>query len=282
MNRTIKIIGLAAAALGLVAAAAVAVQSASTESDITAFEDRVAAIAAAHPSPRASAAQLASLPAPVQRYFAFVFDGEAPVYSVVRLSASGDFRRPLTETFNGMSAAQVIAAGVPALMFSGTTSVFPGVWARAYDYFAEGRMEMKAKIFSAVTVVDERETPELNRISLRRWLLESALYPVSLLPGGPVTWEPVDEQRARAVVRWNGMQASMLAHFDERGRMTQMVTETDGDLATPYHGSGEHVARSDYQRVGTQMIPMAFTISRMAKGVLHPFFKGRIESIAFE
>ena len=218
----------------------------------------------------------------MQRYLRFTFAEGVPAYTVVRLSASGQFRRPQTDGFKATTARQVIAAGTPALMFSATTPIVPGVWARAYDYFANGQMEMKAKILSTLTVVDEKETPELNQISLRRWLLESALYPAALLPGGPVTWEPVDDVHARAVVRWGGMQAAMVARFDAQGQMTEMRAEADGDLNTRYHGSGEHVARSNVQRVGGQMIPMDFTISRMAGGKLHPFWKGRVDSIAFE
>lgn len=253
-----------------------------TEHDIAAFEARVAALAHTRPAPAWDAARLQTLPEPVQRYLRFTFPAEAPRYTTVRLSASGQFRRPLTDGFNATTARQVIAAGVPALMFSATTPVMPGIWARAYDFFADGRMEMKAKILSTVTVVDEKQTPTLNEASLRRWLLESALYPTALLPGGPVSWEAIDAQSARAVVTWGGMRASLVAHFGPDGRMTHMQTETDGDLSTPYHGSGEHVARSGYQLVGDQMIPMDFTISRMADGRLHPFWRGRVDSILFE
>jgi hypothetical protein len=42
------------------------------------------------------------------------------------------------------------------------------------------------------------------------------------------------------------------------------------------------VARSNVQRVGAQMIPIDFTISRMAGGQLYPFWKGRVDSIRFE
>lgn len=262
--------------------AAVAYGIYSTERDIAAFEARVAALAHTRPAPAWDAARLQILPEPVQRYFRFTFPGNPPRYTAVHLSASGQFRRPLTEGFNATTARQVIAAGVPALMFSANTPVLPGIWARAYDFFADGQMEMKAKIMSTFTVVNERQTPTLNEISLRRWLLESALYPVALLPGGPVSWEAIDAQSARAVVTWGGMRASLVAHFGSDGRMTHMQTETDGDLSTPYHGSGEHVARSGYQPVGEQMIPMDFTISRMAGGRLHPFWRGRVDSILFE
>lgn len=253
-----------------------------TERDIAAFRDRVAALGAAAPAPAHDAAAVSELPEPVQRYFAFAFRGPVPRHSIVRLEAEGDFRRPLTETFAPTTAEQVIAIGEPALMFSATTPVMPGIWARAYDFFAEGEMEMEAKIVSAITVVDEKETPELNRISLRRWLLESALYPQALLPGGPVRWEPVDDDSARAVVEAEGLRAALIAHFDAEGRMTHMTAEEDGDLTTPYHGSGEHVTRRDYKAFGNQMIPTRFVISRAAGGEIHPFWDGRITGITFQ
>ncbi|MEZ5662729.1 MAG: DUF6544 family protein [Burkholderiaceae bacterium] len=260
----------------------VAISAHLTERDITAFETRVTTLAQSQAAPGWDPTQLGALPEPVQRYFRFTFPEGAPTYSAVHLSASGQFRRPQTEGFNPTTAHQVIAAGVPALMFSATTPVLPGIWARAYDFYADGQMEMKAKILSTLTVVDEKETPALNQISLRRWLLESALYPAALLPGGPVSWEPIDAQSARAVVSWGGMSASLVAHFASDGHMTHMQAESDGDLDTPYHGSGEHVSRSDYQQVNGQMIPMAFTISRMAGGQLYPFWRGRVDSIRFE
>lgn len=272
-----------ALATGIAALAAViAFNVHRTERDIADFETRVAALAQSHPAPAWDPTSKGDLPEPVQRYFRFTFPGEPPRYRSVSLDASGRFRRPLTDDFNPTTARQVIAVGVPALMFSATTPVFPGVWARAYDFFANGEMEMKAKILSTLTVVDERETPELNEISLRRWLLESALYPAALLPGGPVRWEALDDHSARAVVSWGGMRSSMVAHFAPDGRMTHMQTEVDGDLGTPYHGSGEHVARSGYEKVGGQMIPMEFTVSRMAAGQLHPFWRGRVGQIRFD
>ena len=187
----------------------------------------------------------------------------------------------MAESFNKARAEQIIAIGTPALLFSEKISFVPGVWARAYDYFAQGKMEMRAKVCDLFTVVDQHETPELNRISLRRWLLESALCPQGLLPGGPVMWTPINESSALATVTADGLTASMVAHFDGQGRMTQMVATEDGDLTTPYHGSGEHVRRSDWRQVGNQMIPHGFAISRMAAGKVYPFWEGQITEIRF-
>ncbi|MFK7791538.1 MAG: DUF6544 family protein [Devosiaceae bacterium] len=262
--------------------ATVAFGSYLTERDITAFQDRIVGIAGDAPLATAIDADMAALPDPVRRYFDFAFPNGVTQARVVRLASEGQFRRPQTQTFSFTTAEQVIAVNEPALMFSATTPIVPGIWARAYDFFSGGEMEMKAKILSTLTVVDESETPELNVISLRRWLLESALYPHGLLPGGPVTWQPIDETSARAIVQADGLQSSMIAHFDTAGRITQMVAEENGDLSTPYHGSGEHVSRSDYRNIGGVMIPHAFVISRMADGDIYPFFDAVLTDIAFE
>ncbi len=257
-------------------------QSEKTESDILAFRERVIEIADRSPAPKLDPVQVATLPEPVQRYFTYTFRGAIPPYSAVRLEAAGDFRRPLMEHFEPTTAEQVIAIGAPALMFSATTPIYPGVWARPYDFFAEGEMEMKAKVMSTITVVDEKESEELNRISLRRWLLESPLYPQALLPSGPVSWEAVDAMTARAIIRADGLRADMLFHFNEEGQITHLSAEQDGDLSTPYHGSGEHVTRADYRQIGTMMIPHSFIISRSAGGKVFPFFDAKITSITFE
>lgn len=270
---------------GLLAAGAIAVAigSYTTEAAIAAHVARVRSAGLEHPSPRPDPVAMAALPAPVQAYFRAVFpDGPPPPVAAVALEMAGDFRRPLTEGFAPTTAGQTIATGTPALVFAATTPVLSGlVWARAYDAFADGRMEMKARILSTITVVDEAGSPALDRMSLRRWLLESPLYPMALLPGGPVQWQAIDAARARAVVTAMGQTASLVATFRADGLLDRFDAEEDGDLSTPYHGSGEHVSRSDYRQVDGVMVPMAFSIARAAAGRILPFWTGRVTRITF-
>ncbi len=259
----------------------VAYSARQTEADIQAFRNRVEAIGAGAPSPVYDVAANGHLPEPVQRYFDYVFvDATEPV-AFVELTMDGDFRRPLTDGFNPTTAEQTIAVGTPSLMFSARTNMFPGFWARAYDFYAEGSMEMKAKVMSTLTVVDESETQELNQTSLRRWLLESPMYPAALLPGGPVRWEPIDDTHARAIVVADGLEASLIATFRADGSLESFAAEEDGDLTTPYHGSGEHVLRDDYRLIDGLMIPHSFTIARAAAGETFPFWTGEVETITF-
>lgn len=280
-RRTLLLLaGLAAPVMVLVLTIAVA--STYTEREIADHAATVAALAVKTPVAPVSPEAMAALPAPVQRYLAFAVPDLTVGVRVVRLEAEGMFRRPRMDSFAPTTAEQTIATRQPALMFAATTPILSVLWARAYDFFAEGRMDMRAKIASTLTVVDESATEALNRTSLRRWLLESPLYPVALLPGGPVRWEAMDETHALAIVSGFGLEASLVATFRPDGSLERFDAQEDGDLSTPYHGSGEHVTRDDYRPVSGMMIPHRFTIARAAGGKLFPFWTGRITTIAFE
>ena len=276
---------IAAAALAVTGGAVLAWLAARTEGDIAAHRERVV-VQARQAAPAVSSAQaLAALPAPVQHYIAFTFRGmPPPQVSHVELEMEGRFRRPRSDAFTPTRAEQTIAVHTPALMFAATTPLLPGLpalTARAYDAYAGGQMEMKAKLLSAITVVDEPASPTLNRISLRRWLLESPLYPMALLPGGAVRWEALDARRARAIVTLGDDSASMVATFGEDGRLLHFDAEEEGDLRTSYHGSGEHASRDDHELVDGMMIPRRFVIARAAAGRILPFWEGRVTQIRF-
>jgi hypothetical protein len=281
MPRLVRIVGLLLAGLVLAMAVVAVWSQANMEAAITAWRDRVTEIALATPSSRPDPDALAALPDPVRRYIAFTFPNGPPDRTAsVSITMEGDFRRPGASAFEPTTAHQVAAAGTPAFVFDATTPILAGVWARGYDAFVDGEMDMKARILSTLTVVDYTESPELNRISLRRWLIESPLYPMALLPGGPVTWEPIDDRHARAAVTWGGMEAALVATFRDDGALVAFRAEEDGDLSTPYHGSGEVATRDDFRVVEGVRLPHAFTIARAAGGETYPFWRGQVT--AFE
>lgn len=270
---------VALAVLVLAAGGTVVWFAQSTRGEIEALERSVVARAAeTAPFPPSQAA----LPAPVRRYFDFVFpDGPPAGVTHAVIEMAGRFRRPLTDGFQPTTARQIVSTRAPDMVFSADTPVLGPLWAIAYDAYVGGEMEMRARLLSMITVMDQGGTPALNRASLRRWLLESPAFPMALLPGGPVTWEPVDDSRARAVVRAYGAEASLVATFGPDGALTRFDAEADGDLTTPYHGSGEHASRSDYTLVDGVRVPMRYEIARVADGRTHPFWTGRITAIRF-
>ena len=276
--------GMRALGLGVLAATALAGATLiwfarDTRAEINAME--AALMARAVP---VGVVPVADLPEPVVRYFAYTFPGgvpETPRHAVIEMA--GQFRRPMTTGFAPTTARQVASLRQPDLVFSADTPILGVMWAIAFDSYIDGRMMMEARVLSALTVMQEEANPVLDMISLRRWLLESPVFPMALLPGGPVTWEAVDDSHAMAVVRAQDIEARLLATFADDGALVAFDATEPGDLTTPYHGSGERVTRGDVQLVQGVRVPMAFEISRVgASGVAEPFWTGRITSLEFE
>ena len=280
MRRSAKILGGILGGLVLGGLGVALWEAQGTERDIRRLREEVTAWGARAPRGGGSPGDLEALPPPVRRYLAFALPGPVSSLESLRVEMEGTFRRPRTSDFAPASAVQVIAPGRPAFVFSVTTWPLPVLWARAYDGFVEGHMVMRAKLLSCVPAVDEGGSPELDRISLRRWLLESPLCPAALLPGGPVRWEPLDDAHARAVVSFRGMEASLVASFRPDGSLESFRAEEEGDLTTPYHGSGELVVREDYRLVQGMRVPFAFTISRVSGGRAYPFWSGRVTGLS--
>lgn len=263
------------------AASALAWQAQRTAAGIESLRAQVQARASASAAPTLRSEVLAALPPPVQQWVAFTFRAPLPPFTWVSYEMRGDFRRPRSETFEPTTARQLAALGAPAMVFDARTPVGGVLWARAWDAYLDGHMTMRVALLSALSVVDERPSPALDRVSLRRWVIESGMYPAALLPGGVVRWEAVDARHARAVARLGTVQASLLATFASDGRMLQFDAEEDGDLGTPYHGSGEQLERDDYRLVQGMMIPHRFRVSRVAGGRTYPFWDGRITAVRF-
>jgi len=278
--RILRFIGLVVLVAAVLAGAALVYFARSTRAEIDALEAEL--IARAEPVGGAPLAE-AALPEPVARYFAYTFPGGVPEAArYARIEMEGQFRRPMTDSFAPTTARQVVSLHQPDLVFSADTPILGPIWAIAYDSYIDGRMRMEARVLSAVTVMHEEGSPELDVISLRRWLLESPVFPMALLPGGPVSWEPLDDSRATAVVRAQGLEARMIATFAEDGALLAFDALEPGDLTTPYHGSGERVTRGDVQLIDGVRVPMAFEISRVgADGMALPFWTGRITSLRF-
>jgi len=279
MKRWSKVILIGVAGVVSAGVLTVGVLAFDTSRHIGSLRDLVVATSGRTTPPPWKPESVTTLPAPVQRWVRYTFRSEPVPYRWVSYDMKGRFRRPHSDDFNATTARQVSAIGAPAMVFDATTPVFGVLWARAYDAYIDGHMTMRAAILSALTVVNESPSPVLDRISLRRWLIESAMYPAAMLPGGVVSWEAMDDHHARAVVKLGDVQASLVATFADDGRLTQFDAEEDGDLQTPYHGSGEQLLRDDYRLIQGIMIPHRFRVARAAGGQVYPFWEGEVTAI---
>ena len=156
------------------------------------------------------AAQLAGLPAPVQRYFRHVLTEGQPYLRGLRLRHDGRFKTDLKKDWMVITGEQYIAAEPAGFIWQGTTR-----WFVARDAYEAGRGSLRVRLLGAVPVVNGHG-PHYDAGELLRWLAESAWLPTALLPGAGIAWAAVDEQSARLTFTQNGQSASLLMHFNER------------------------------------------------------------------
>ncbi len=162
-------------------------------------------------------AQLAGLPAPVQRYLTYAgVIGKKPV-STVRLKMQGDFRTSPEQDFFDIHAEEYYTMSPPSLFWHGEMKMAPFVTVAANDTYADGRGNMWIKLLS--TFIIENATGEhMNDATLMRYLNEMVWFPTAYL-GDNVSWEPIDEFSARVSITDHGRTASAEVFFNEQGQM---------------------------------------------------------------
>lgn len=116
---------------------------------------------------------------------------------------------------------------IPATAIQYTTLNNPGfIWSvtarmnkvfsvQGRDYFVDGKGHMLIKLLSLISIVDERGF-RIDEGSLQRFLGEMVWFPtMALMPY--ITWEEIDETKARATMEYQGVKGSGIFHFNENG-----------------------------------------------------------------
>jgi hypothetical protein len=219
---------MAAAGVGA-ASGALAARSASrrwqeaTHRSIAALEG-----AARTPTGRVSFDDLASLPAPVQRYFRLVLRDGQPLIRSARVEQSGTFRSRETGDpgagWAEFGATQHFTADPPGFVWDARIRMLPllSVWVR--DGYVTEHASMHGAVAALLTVVDAADDRSLRAGALQRWLAEAAWLPTALLPGRGISWEPMDERHARAVVVDGANAVSLEFGFGPGGEMSSVYT----------------------------------------------------------
>lgn len=114
---------------------------------------------------------------------------------------------------------------------------------------------MKVRLLGILTAVDAAG-PEMDQGALMRWLNETMWFP-AVWATDALTWEPIDEERARAHVMVAGHGAEAEFQFDPEGRLVNFHADRcrsveDGFVMTPWS-----TPLTDHQRFGTVELPSA-------------------------
>ncbi|WP_084539191.1 DUF6544 family protein [Hymenobacter daecheongensis] len=219
------------------------------------------------------AAELAGLPAPVQRYFRHVLPEGQPYLRGLRLRHTGQFKTDLKNDWIAIEGQQYITADPPGFIWQGITR-----WFTARDEYVAGRGRLAVRLLGAVPIAGGTG-PAYNQGELLRWLIESTWLPTTLLPGKNITWTAIDDQSARLTLSHQGQVVSCLVRFNAQNEVTECEAMRQMDEAT----QGLWLCRFEqYRRWQGVLIPGVGEASYVVEGVRQPYARFRVQTLEFE
>ena len=188
--------------------------------------DREVALGLAHrPAdvPMVSDADIASLPAPVQRYLRFAGAVGKPRVWNYRLRYEGGLRSAPDKPFMVGITEQQSFVNPPARHFLVHMSMY-GIPADAYHRYVGPAATFNVKLASLIQVVDAKG-PELNRAETVTLFNDMCLLAPSTLIDAGIVWEEVGPSSVRATWTNAGNTVSAILSFDAAGALTNFVSE---------------------------------------------------------
>lgn len=161
---------------------------------------------------------------------------------------------------------------------------------RVHDaYFAEKGV-LHAALLGLISVARVRDSGDMGRGELLRFLAEAPWYPHVLRPrsddrlrGAPrVRWEPVDERSARATLRDGELEAEMTFFFGSDGLVESVRAEERGRavsgklIQTPWEGRWWN-----YERFDGVLVPTEGEVKWVTEEGDQPYYRGTLSSISF-
>ena len=203
------------------------------------------------------------LPQPVQRYFEFALEERNIHIRNARLSQTGLFRIKEDpelgeeEGWLPLKAEQYFNTNQLAFLWTARIKMGTGIWVKGWDKYDYGEGNMLWKLFSTVTIVNERGD-SLRQGSLSRYLAELPWMPTALLPGPHLYWDAIDAHNARATITDFGVEVALVFEFADDGRILRTFMPNryrlseDKYIPTPWS-----CTYSDYRKVDGMMIPFS-------------------------
>ncbi|MCA1753149.1 MAG: hypothetical protein LC641_00330 [Spirochaeta sp.] len=228
-------------------------------------------------------AALSTLPDPVQRYLETVLTPGQRMVAAVHIEHSGTFNMDETgERWRPFRSTQRVRTQRPSFVWDGRVKVLPGMNAHVHDAYVDGSGILYVTLWGLVPMVDIRDTPEIARGELMRYLAETAWYPTALLPGQGVTWSAVDNHSADATLSDGETTVTLRFIFgsdnliervyaEERDRAVGGVTEP-----TPWDGRF-----TNYRQQDGMLVPMDGDVGWILPTGRLSYWRGRMEQVSY-
>jgi hypothetical protein len=185
-------------------------------------------LADARPPGRASvhASQLERLPEPVRRWLRYseVVGTQQP--ATVRLRQEGDFQIQ-AKRWVPFRAEQYFTTNPPGFLWKASFRMAPLVSVVGRDRYRAGEASMQMRVLSLIPVAN-KTGGGLDQGDLLRYLGELQWFPAGAL-ADYITWEPLQNDSARATMSYAGVTASMAFLFGADGRLLESRAQRYND-----------------------------------------------------
>ncbi|GAB3638099.1 hypothetical protein GCM10027422_36890 [Hymenobacter arcticus] len=218
-------------------------------------------------------AQLAGLPAPVQRYFRHVLREGQLYLRGLRWRHTGQFKTDLQHDWVTIAGEQYVTADPPGFIWQGTTR-----WFTARDEYVAGRGALTVRLLGAMPIV-RGHGPHYNQGELLRWLSESILLPTALLPSQRLRWQAVDAHSARLLFTYRDETLTCLMRFNGADELVQCETQRyfGADTLLPWVVRCAH-----YQERHGVRIPTELEANWLLAGRLQPYARFTVRELAYD
>jgi hypothetical protein len=228
--------------------------------------------------------ELASLPAPVQRYFRTALTSDQLLVAAARLEHEGLFNMSETaEQWRPFGSHQWIVTSRPGFVWDGRVALARGVAVRVHDAYIAGQGTLHAALFGLLSVADLRGTADVDRGELMRYIAEAPLVPTALLPSQGVRWTQVDDTSADATLDDGALSLTLRFCFNEQGLVDTVTARGRGRklggrvVETPWQGRWWR-----YERRDGMLIPTEGEVAWLLPEGPRPYWRGRLRRIDYE
>ncbi|RKS55561.1 hypothetical protein BC962_0526 [Gillisia mitskevichiae] len=166
---------------------------------------------------------IADLPSPVQKWL--LNNGSLGKENISSVFLKQDLQilmKPEQKQWSTAKAKQYFTIDPPAFNWCVNLEMKPWIKLVGRDKFEKGKGEMEIKLLSLFPIVNSRNDEKINQASLQRYLAEIVWFPSAVF-SSYISWESIDENSARATMRYNGTEGSGVFHFDEMGDFKKFI-----------------------------------------------------------
>jgi uncharacterized protein DUF6920 len=229
-------------------------------------------------------AEIAGLPAPVQRYFRRILRPGQLLPAGAHIIHEGQFRMGEAEDrWRPFVSTEVFSTRPPGFVWDARIRMAPGLAVNVRDSYLAGEGAMRGEALALVPVVNAHGVPELAAGALQRYLAEAVWCPPALLPSRGVEWTAIDDSTARATLKDGATTVSIEFRFNAEGEITSAFTparyrEVKGRYEpTPWEGRF-----AKYEERSGLKIPLEAEVEWQLPGRRLPYWRGRITEAFFE